>query len=139
MADRPLVLTPEFLRDRATEINVSIVQFNDDLIQQKKAGKLADDAPKLKAWRAFRDRWLQWYAGTDWWTWAWGATNAALDAYTSQMHDWVKWYSRAFAVPPTGAPPTSYTPDDRDGTSNALLIGLAAAGITATLIAIFKR
>lgn len=138
MADRPLIQTPEFLRERAHEINTSLVQFNDDLIQQKKAGKLADDAPKLKAWRAFRDRWLAWYSDSSWWTWTWGATNATLDAYASQMVDWLRWYSRAFAEAPTGAAPTKYESDARS-VSSALPWALAAAGATAVLIAIFKR
>lgn len=138
MAERPIVVTQEFLRERAAEINVSAVQFNDDLIRMKVAGKLSDDAPKLKAWRAFRDRWLHWYKNTDWWTWSWGATNATLDAYASQMADWIKWYQRAFSEVPTGAPPEKYESDARS-LSGALPWALAAAGATAVLIAIFKR
>jgi hypothetical protein len=134
----PIIQTPEFLRDRAMEINTSLTQFNDDLIQQMHAGKLSSDAPKVRAWRAFRDRWLAWYSQANWWTWAWGATNETLNAYGSNMADWSRWYLRAFGEVPTGAPPTNYGGDGRS--LPAVLpwvLGTAAAvGIG---IAIFKR
>lgn len=138
MPDRPVIQTPEFLAERAKEIHTSILQFNDDLAQQKIAGKIGDDAPKLKAWRAFRDRWAQWYGEANWWTWAWGATNATLDAYAQQMADWVRWYTRAFGAPTTAGAPTQYESPARS-VGGVLPYALGAAAVTAILIAVFKR
>ncbi len=138
MPTQPIVQTPEFLRERAAEINTSLVQFNDDLIQKMKAGMLNADAPKVKAWRAYRDRWLAWYNDTSWWTWAWGATNETLNAYGSQMADWTRWYNRAFGEMPTGAPPTNYGGDARS-LSAILPWALGAGAVVAIGIAIFKR
>jgi hypothetical protein len=105
MSDRPVVWTPEALRERARRMHAAVLAFQADMADAKHRGVLPDGDPQLAAWRGWRDAWSKWYADTTESTWWWGGTGATLDEFSTDLEKWRRWFVARFERPASGVVP----------------------------------
>ena len=109
VASEPLLVNAPYNKGRARRLHGAMHALNDDLGSQVKAGTLAADTPKWRAWKRWITNYGQWFgsvpdgilasglAG-----WGTGGVAAMLDSYEREMVDWRNWYGRNFRQPPSG-------------------------------------
>ena len=105
----PLLVNATYNKGRAQRLHGAMHDLNDDLGAQVKAGTLAVDTPRWRAWKRWIEGYGRWYGSvptgptsfglTGWGT---GGVAAMLDSYEREMIDWRNWYGRNFRTPATG-------------------------------------
>jgi len=74
MPERPLVVTPDYLRNRARELHTEL---------NRQAAFVSVFSPREREqWYALRDRWVRWYSDANY---LWGATASTLDDFATSI------------------------------------------------------
>ena len=106
--DTPLLVNESYNKGRARVLHGAMHALNDDIDGQVRAGTLASDAPKLRAWKNWINGYGRWFGSvpagltgvlTGWGS---GAVASMLDSYEREMVDWRDWYARTFRGGPSG-------------------------------------
>ena len=105
----PLLVNATYNKGRAQRLHGAMHALNDDLDSQVKAGTLATDTPRWRAWKRWITNYGKWYGAvptgiTSFGTTGWGTGGVAsmLDTYETEMIDWRNWYGKNFRAPPAG-------------------------------------
>ena len=102
MPDRPLIQTPEYLKDYAAKIHAELIRQSAFVSKLPRA--------RRSEWGALRRRWIAWYSAGP--SWIWGATNDTLDGYADATTAWAAELARVGAPSPVASTsaPEPYSP-----------------------------
>ena len=105
----PLLVNASYNKGRARRLHGAMHALNDDLGAQVKAGALAADTPRWRAWKRWINNYGRWFASVpdgivegSLVGWGSGAVASMLDSYDREMKDWRTWYGKNFRQAPSG-------------------------------------